>query len=276
MKHAIRRSPALSLLSLGWPAALLLALGGCDAATSDSVDAVVDDAAVPAKADAAAPPVTSDGPSSAADARGQDATTPRADAVDARVVRADAVGSDADRISDDADALDTVPDSGKDAGPEATAGRADAVASDSARPRTDVATVADTSLRGDAVAPDTLVEDPDAETLPCQASVEPVTMGHLTAQELKAILDGPEDPYLINVKGTSIANIPGTDAVLVSDVPGIEELVGGNLCADIILYCRSGNTSQMVGAELIAKGYLNVRDLEGGIGAWTAAGYPTE
>jgi rhodanese-related sulfurtransferase len=274
MKHAIRRSPALSLLSLGWPAALLLALGGCDAATSDSVDALVDDAAAPAKTDAAVPKVTSDGPSPAADARGTDATQSRTDAVDVTVVRADAVAPDADRIS--ADALDTVPDSGKDARPEAAAGRTDAVASDSARPRADVATVADTSPRGDAVVPDTLVEDPDAETLPCQASVEPVTMGRLTAQELKAILDGPEDPYLINVKGTSIANIPGTDAVLVSDVPGIEELVGGNLCADIILYCRSGNTSQMVGAELIAKGYLKVRDLEGGIGAWTAAGYPTE
>ena len=143
------------------------------------------------------------------------------------------------------------------------------------RRRADATALRDASPPADAVAADTLVEDPAVEVLPCQVT-EPVTLVHLTPLELRTILDSSEDPYLINVKGTSIANIPGTDAVLVNDVPGIEALVGGDLCADIILYCRSGNTSQTVGNELIANGYLHVRDLEGGITAWTAAGYPTE
>jgi hypothetical protein len=123
---------------------------------------------------------------------------------------------------------------------------------------------------------DALDQDHDAGALPCQTATAPATLEHLTPLELKTILDGSDDPYLINVKGTSIPNSPGNDAVLASDVPGIEALVEGNLCADIILYCRSGNTSQTVGEQLIAKGYLRVRDLEGGITTWTAAGYPTE
>lgn len=286
MKHAIRKPLALSLLSVGWAATLLLALSGCDRATGNALDAIGDDSAASPKADAAAPGDASDGSSPLADARGTDSAASQADAGDANVVRADAVAPDAAPVSADAVAPDTAPipadaagekpvsGGGNDAAREAVSDRAEALASDGARRRADAAALRDASP--EAVAADTLVEDPDAEVLPCQAVVGPATLGHLTPLELKTILDGSEDPYLINVKGPSIANIPGTDAVLVDDVPGIEALVGGDLCADIILYCRSGNTSQTVGNQLIAKGYLRVRDLEGGITAWTAAGYPTE
>jgi rhodanese-related sulfurtransferase len=139
----------------------------------------------------------------------------------------------------------------------------------------DTATHGDALPVGDTQLPDGQVKTSDGGTA-CNPSGTPATMVHLTAQELKAILDSTEKPYLINVKGSTIANIPGTDAVLASDVPGIEALVKKDLCADIIIYCRSGVTSQSVGTQLIAKGYQRVRDLKDGIGAWTAAGYPTE
>lgn len=165
----------------------------------------------------------------------------------------------------------------KDVGREAAAIPADTlVAVDSTPAAADTAAGLDASPRPDALATDTLIKGSDTAGSTCNPVVPTPALTHLTAQELKAILDSSENPYLINVKGTSIANIPGTDGVLASDVPGIEALVGKDLCADIILYCRSGATSQTVGNQLVAKGYQRVRDLTGGIGAWTAAGYATE
>lgn len=170
-----------------------------------------------------------------------------------------------------------VPDmaSSKDAGREAAVSP-DTMVADSAPARVDALVREDAVLRGDALAPDSVVRESDASALACNIVVPTPPLVHLTPKELKTILDSSEDPYLINVKGSSIANIPGTDAVLASDVPGIEALVGKKLCANIIIYCRSGVTSQTVGNQLVAKGYQNVRDLSGGINAWTAAGYPTE
>jgi len=119
---------------------------------------------------------------------------------------------------------------------------------------------------------DALVTDNGAD---CGLDGGTATLVRLSPLELKTLLDGVENPFLINVKGEAIGKIPGTDAVLVSDLPGIETLVGGDLCANIILYCQSGNTSQAVAAQLIAKGYRRIRDLTGGISAWKTAGYPT-
>ena len=284
MRHDLQKSLLPFPRILGWAAVLLFALSGCGLATKDAVDAVVDDSAGSPKADVVVQGGPADATTSRPDARVTDARTSQADALarDAKLDRADAIAPDAGRISDDADGVETIPVGNgdaspeKDASPEVVPGRSDLVAVDNAPPRADATVLGDASSRADAGPPDTLGEDPDAEALPCKATGGSVSLGHLTPPELKTILDGSEDPYLINVKGTSIPNIPGTDAVLVDDIDGIEALVGGNLCADIILYCRSGNTSQTVGAQLIAKGYLQVRDLEGGITAWTAAGYPTE
>jgi rhodanese-related sulfurtransferase len=168
------------------------------------------------------------------------------------------------------DASSGPKDSAREASPVAT----DATA-DSTPPGPDTAVRGDALPVGDTHLPDGQIKTSDGATA-CNPSETPATMGHLTAQELKAILDSAENPYLINVKGSTIANIPGTDAVLANDVAGIEALVKKDFCADIILYCRSGATSQSVGTQLIAKGYQRVRDLKDGIGTWTAAGYATE
>jgi rhodanese-related sulfurtransferase len=167
-----------------------------------------------------------------------------------------------------------IPDSAQ---PEAT--KADAGTPDSAQPE---ATKADAGIpdsaqpeatKADATTPDTVAPDGPATAACVQASS---SLTHLSPLELKTLLDSGEDPFLINVKGDSIESIPGTDAVLANDIPGIEALVNHDTCANIVLYCRSGATSQSVGSELTARGYKRVRDLAGGITAWTAAGYPTE
>jgi rhodanese-related sulfurtransferase len=248
--HQTLATPALA-------AFLLLALAGCESSTKSPGESKAD-AANFARSDGA---TTSRSP----DVRlAQDTAAPSTPTPDAAQTRADVV----------------IPDtalSGRDAARDSAALSPDTwVVVDSTPPRADTAVRGDAALRVDTLAPDSAVKPSDAEMLACTIVDPAPAMGHLSPKELKAILDSSEDPYLINVKGTSIANIPGTDAVLASDVPGIEALVGGKLCANIILYCRSGATSQTVGNQLVAKGYQHVRDLSGGINAWTAAGYLTE
>jgi rhodanese-related sulfurtransferase len=128
----------------------------------------------------------------------------------------------------------------------------------------------------DATGPDGTLGSGDATASGCNLDGGPATLVRLSPQELKTILDSSEDPFLFNVKGTTIPDIPGTDGVFASDASGVEKFVGGDRCADIIVYCRSGVISQQVSAKLLADGYRRVRDLAGGILAWQAAGYPTK
>ena len=42
----------------------------------------------------------------------------------------------------------------------------------------------------------------------------------------------------------------------------------------VYVFCRSGNRSLQAAQALVAAGYLDVRNVDGGILAWTAAGLP--
>lgn len=236
----------------------LMVLAGCGSSSKSSED-VVPDAAPRPGGDAFVPPLGPDANKDTGTPLNKDTASLEAPSPDAHQARADLV------------APDTVS---KEAGREAAVMPTDTMVTDSAPARGDTAASGDTSPRPDALVPDSGVKE-DA-TAACNPVTPAPPLAHLTAKELKAILDSSETPYLINVKGSSIANIPGTDAVLASNVPGIEDLVKKDLCANIIIYCRSGVTSQSVGDQLVAKGYQHVRDLSGGINAWTAAGYATE
>lgn len=44
----------------------------------------------------------------------------------------------------------------------------------------------------------------------------------------------------------------------------------------IVLYCQSGRRSQQAAEKLVASGWVNVRQLKGGINAWKEAGYITK
>ena len=105
------------------------------------------------------------------------------------------------------------------------------------------------------------------------------TLVHLSPQQLKDLL-AAQDVYLVNVRSPTAPDIAGTDLDLQTGtdatptVTAIENLVNHNTCADIVIYCVSGGTSQRVVTQLISDGYLRVRDLQGGITAWQAQGFP--
>ncbi|HEY5956324.1 MAG TPA: rhodanese-like domain-containing protein [Polyangiaceae bacterium] len=96
----------------------------------------------------------------------------------------------------------------------------------------------------------------------------------LTPVEFHDVLE-TSDPILINVHTPYEGELPGTDASIpYTDVDSIEQFVQRDHCADILLTCLGGGMSVSAGNALVQRGYLRVRDLQGGMNAWKAAGYP--
>jgi phage shock protein E len=83
------------------------------------------------------------------------------------------------------------------------------------------------------------------------------------------------DPIVINVHIPYEGDIPGTDtSIPYNNVNAIDTYLRQDHCAEILLVCKGGGMSKSAGDQLIKLGYLRVRDLAGGMEAWTAAGYP--
>ena len=95
----------------------------------------------------------------------------------------------------------------------------------------------------------------------------------LSAAEVSTLL-ATSDPIVINVHIPYAGDIPGTDtSIPYNQVDAIEAYLNYDHCADVVLICLSGGMSNTAGTELVNRGYLRVRDLNGGMNAWEAAGY---
>jgi phage shock protein E len=96
----------------------------------------------------------------------------------------------------------------------------------------------------------------------------------LSPAEVSSLL-ATSDPIVINVHIPYAGDISGTDtSISYNNVDAIEACLNYDHCADVLLICLGGGMSQSAGNELIKRGYLRVRDLNGGMQAWEAAGYP--
>ena len=112
-----------------------------------------------------------------------------------------------------------------------------------------------------------------------EASVDGACSGWTTLLRLSPVelsnLLATSDPIVINVHIPYAGDIPGTDTSIPYDnVDAIEAYLNGDKCADVVLVCLSGGMSLSAGNELIKRGYLRIRDLNGGMMAWQNAGYP--
>ena len=93
----------------------------------------------------------------------------------------------------------------------------------------------------------------------------------ISVEELATLLE-KEDVTLVNVHVPYEGEIPQTDLFIPYDEieAHLGELPDKN--APIVLYCRSGSMSTSAAEVLVAEGYDNVMELDGGFNAWDAAG----
>jgi phage shock protein E len=97
----------------------------------------------------------------------------------------------------------------------------------------------------------------------------------ITPAELKAMIDGSEDFFHVDVHVPNEGKMPGLDARIPYDQ--ITQQLGQlpqDKSAKIVLSCRSGSMSSQAATDLAAAGYTNVFNLSGGFNAWQAEGYP--
>ena len=93
----------------------------------------------------------------------------------------------------------------------------------------------------------------------------------IRVEELKQKLDGGEKPFLLDVREPvehEIANIGGLLIPLRQVPRRVNEL---DASQEIIVYCHTGNRSGRAVAFLHDQGFKNVKNLLGGIEAWSRA-----
>lgn len=104
-------------------------------------------------------------------------------------------------------------------------------------------------------------------------STGPQGIPEITVTELKARLDGGDAPVIIDVREPhewEIGNLEAHGATLrpMDDIFDWREELDPS--AETVVYCRTGNRSAWIVRDLIAAGFSDVRNLKGGIHAWSA------
>ena len=101
---------------------------------------------------------------------------------------------------------------------------------------------------------------------------------NITPDELNSMLED-KDFVFVNVHIPFAGNISNTDLSIPYDQISTPEYLNQlptDKNAKIVLYCRSGRMSEIAATELVALGYSNIWNLDGGMVAWEQAGYEIE
>jgi phage shock protein E len=109
----------------------------------------------------------------------------------------------------------------------------------------------------------------------CQAQApNEGTYTNVSPKELAAML-ADKDFVLINVHPTE-GDIAGTDLSIPFDQitePANLAQLPSDKDAKIVVYCRSGRSSEIAANSLVALGYTDIWNLEGGMIEWVRQGY---
>jgi rhodanese-related sulfurtransferase len=99
----------------------------------------------------------------------------------------------------------------------------------------------------------------------------------MDVSELKTKLENGEKFYFVDCRELEEwedAHIDGATFLPLSEFQERYETALPEKDAKIVIQCRSGKRSMNACMFLLSKGYNDLNNLEGGILAWTEAGYP--
>lgn len=121
--------------------------------------------------------------------------------------------------------------------------------------------------------------DEDSDNAPADTVAEadpvagPAASALLAPAEFADYLDQNPDAPVVNVHVPYEGHIEDTDAFVDFETIATWTDLPDDLDAPLVLYCMSGNMSAQATADLAGLGYTNIVDLEGGMQAWSAAGF---
>ncbi|MBI1290673.1 rhodanese [bacterium] len=90
--------------------------------------------------------------------------------------------------------------------------------------------------------------------------------------ELKSRIDGGNPPILLDVRQpgeVEIASIPGAIHIPMGDIPSRLTELEEHADSEVVVYCHHGMRSASVQGFLLRQGFTHVRNLIGGIDAWS-------
>ena len=94
----------------------------------------------------------------------------------------------------------------------------------------------------------------------------------ITVDDLDAMM-ATKDFTLLNVKTPYIGEIDGTDLYIPYDqLTARADELPADKAAPLVVYCRTGNQSGIAAQILLDLGYTDIRNVDGGMVAWTESG----
>jgi len=99
---------------------------------------------------------------------------------------------------------------------------------------------------------------------------EPASVGNLSVQELKALLDDGAEMSLFDVRTTDERATASIGGSVLYDEAGRAQLAGLAKDALIVFHCHHGGRSMAAAQEALQQGYSQVYNVAGGIDAWSS------
>jgi monothiol glutaredoxin len=99
---------------------------------------------------------------------------------------------------------------------------------------------------------------------------EPASVGNLSVQELKALLDDGADMTLFDVRTSDERETASITGAIHYDEAGRAKLADLAKDALIVFHCHHGGRSMAAAQEVLQEGYSQVYNVAGGIDAWSA------
>ncbi len=110
-----------------------------------------------------------------------------------------------------------------------------------------------------------------------QTQKEVPVVNKINVQELKKMLGNKENFILVDVNATEERHLTGTtDFIPFSTLKDNQDKLPKNKNMKIVVYDRADSASLQAAKELMGIGYLNVRDLDGGVLAWKKSGFSVD